>query len=415
MGINIKSEYNKFRIFMFAYWAMMLSVSGMYTMYIVEIGFSKMQISVAVTIFTISALIGQNFMGYLADRFRCVKKILFISISFGAATAAALMFSKQSWFINILIFIWGMFLYGTVPLSEAWFIEVLKSNGHQNEFGKIRGLGSIGYGFSGAFLGLLLNRFGWSIYVWYILISSCLVLLSILLMAENKKIEFCKAGSGHNEDSGNISLREALTQIIQIKPLRFILVILFMYNFVVKGIYIYLGVLVSDSGGGPFSLGLTYFFDASPEIISFFLASRLLRKYQSKTLIFAAFILQIVRLLLILVFSSPLSIILLGPMSGLAYGLLAAAYKTYIYELAPEKYKISCLSLSESIIAFSAVISAPVFGFAIIKFGTYVSIAMAVIISCAVASILAGNILKERYRHMKGALGTNNDANSSLE
>lgn len=406
--MEIKSEYNKFRIFMFAYWAMMLSVVGMYTLYIVEIGFSKMQISIAVSIFTISSLIGQNFLGYLADRFKCVKKILFISISVGSIAAAALILSKQSWFINILIFIWGMFLYGTVPLSEAWFIAVLKTNGHQNEFGKIRGLGSIGYGLSGVFLGLLLKSFGWSIYVWYILISSCFVLLTIFLMSENKRIEFYNASGGNKEDNGNISFKEALTQIIQIKPLRFILVILFMYNFVVKGIYIYLGVLVSDSGGGPLSLGFTYFFDASPEIISFFFAARLLRKYQSKTLIFAAFILQIVRLLLILVFNSPLSIILLGSMSGLAYGLLAAAYKTYIYELAPEKYKISCLSLSESIIGLSTVICAPVFGFIIMKFGTYISIAMGLIIDVAIALILAGNILKERERQKRG-LSTIND------
>lgn len=33
--------------------------------------------------------------------------------------------------------------------------------------------------------------------------------------------------------------------------------IIFMYNFVLKGIYNYLGVLVSDYGGGAASLGFT--------------------------------------------------------------------------------------------------------------------------------------------------------------
>ena len=398
MGIGIKTEYNKFRIFMVAYWAMMLSVTGMYTMYIVQAGFSKKEISIAVMIFTFSSLIGQNLIGYLADRFKCVKKILFISISIGIIVTATLIFSRQSLYINILIFLWGFFLYGTVPLSEAWYIKVLKTNGDQKDFGKIRGFGSIGYGISGVILGLLLQNFGWSIYSWYIIISACFVLLVILMMSESKGIALYKVSGDHKGDIGNISLKEALYEIIGIKPLRLIIIIVFIYSFVAKGIYSYLGVLVSDFGGGALNLGLAYFFDATPEVITFFLTTRLLSKYRSKGLIFAAFILQIVRLSLILVFNSPLSIILLGSLSGFAYGLLASAYKTYIYELAPEKYKISCLSLSESIIGLSGVISAIVFGFVIMKFGGYTSIAMGLAIDIAAALFLAGNLLKERER-----------------
>ena len=401
MGIGIKTEYNKFRIFMVAYWAMMLSVTGMYTMYIVQAGFSKKEISIAVMIFTFSSLIGQNLIGYLADRFKCVKKILFISISIGIIVTATLIFSRQSLYINILIFLWGFFLYGTVPLSEAWYIKVLKTNGDQKDFGKIRGFGSIGYGISGVILGLLLQNFGWSIYSWYIIISACFVLLVILMMSESKGIALYKVSGDHKGDIGNISLKEALYEIIGIKPLRLIIIIVFIYSFVAKGIYSYLGVLVSDFGGGALNLGLAYFFDATPEVITFFLTTRLLSKYRSKGLIFAAFILQIVRLSLILVFNSPLSIILLGSLSGFAYGLLASAYKTYIYELAPEKYKISCLSLSESIIGLSGVISAIVFGFVIMKFGGYTSIAMGLAIDIAAALFLAGNLLKERERERK--------------
>jgi len=373
---------------------MMLSISGMYSMYLVNAGFTKKEISMAVSIFTFSALIGQNFLGFLADRFRCVKKILFISISIGVIAALTLLFIKERWLINIIILLWGVFIYGTVPLSEAWFIKVLKANGDQNKFGKIRGFGSIGYALSGIILGLILEKLGWGMYIWYILISACLVLLSVLWIAESKGVELYKAVGG-KKGKEKVSVKEALTQIIEIKPLRHILIILFMYNFVVSGIYVYLGLLVSDSGGGPLSLGFAYFFDATPELISFFLASRILRKYKSKSLIFAALSLQIIRLLLILVFSSNLAIILLGSLSGLAFGLIASAYKTYIYELAPEKYKISCLSLSESIIGFSGVISAPVFGFMIINFGTYASIGMGLVIDIVAALILAVNIFNK--------------------
>ena len=359
---------------------MMLSVIGMYTMYIAEIGFTKKQISIAVTIFTLSSFVGQNFLGYLADRLKCIKKLLILSNIVGIFVSIALNFSDKIWFMGILISLWGFFLSGTVPLSEAWYLGVLKANGDDKEFGAIRGMGSIGYGLSGILIGLLLTQYGWKIYSWYITISTCITLLIILLIDEEN--------DGASIQKENVSVRGALEQIIKIRPLRSVVIIVFVYSFVLRGIYSYLGVLVMDFGGGPLSLGFAYFFDATPELITFTLTTRLLSKYQNKDLIFAAFIIQIIRLSSILVFNSPIAIIVLGTLSGFAFGLLATAYKTFIYEVAPDKYKVSCLSLSESIIGLSGVISAPVFGFLFVKFDGHIAIAIGLSIYILMTIIL---------------------------
>lgn len=381
---------------MFVYWAMVLSIFGMYSVYIIQAGFSKMEIGIAVTIFTFSAFLGQNLMGYLADRLKCVKKIIFSSICISIIATAALIFLKQSRYTFLLIFLWGVFVYGTVPLSEAWYIGVLKVNGDKSKFGSIRGFGSLGYALSGILLGFLLQNFGWSIYKWYIFICACFVLLVILMMSESNEAAFYNGNGGRSGNCGDISFKEALGELVRNKSLRFVLIILFMYFFVVKGIYSYLGVLVSDFGGGPLSLGFTYFFDACPELVTFFLTTRLLNKFHSKSLIFAALILQILRLSLIIAFSSPLAIMLMGILSGFAYGLLAAAYKTYVYDLAPEKYKISCLSLCESIIGLSGVASVPVFGFVVMKFGGPASIALGLVIDVTAVLIMTGSMLRSR-------------------
>ena len=170
-----------------------------------------------------------------------------------------------------------------------------------------------------------------------------------------------------------------------------------MYNFVLKGIYSYLAILVSDYGGGVGSLGLTYFFDASPEIVTFFLTARLLRKYKSKSIILVAFFLQIIRLSVILIFGNSLAVMLMGILSGFAYGLVAASYKTYIYEIAPEKYKTSCMSISETIIGLSGIISAPIFGFMFTRFGTTSTILFGLVIDILLAfALLANNIISQR-------------------
>ncbi|WP_342343331.1 MFS transporter [Ruminiclostridium herbifermentans] len=368
----------------------------MYTMYILEIGFTKKEISFAVSIFTISSLIGQNLIGFIADRYKCSKRILVISICIGVSAAVSMALSKQILFINSMIAIWGFFLFGTVPLSDAWFIEVLKKHNRENDYGKIRGLGSIGYALSGVLIGYLLQTLGWGIYFFYIIISTCFLLLSILILTFDKKSNPIRAEADINDTIAQISIKEGLSQILAIKPLRSMILILFSYYFVVKGIYSYLGVLLSDLGGGPLSLGIAYFLEAAPEIISFFLAARLLTRFKSQGLIFISFIIQIIRLTLILIFSNTLVIMLLGMLSGLAYGMQSAAYKTYIYKLAPEKYKISCLSISESIISLSGVISAPIFGAVIIKYGAYSAIAMGLAIDIIVAIIVALNLLRNK-------------------
>ena len=402
----IRKELIRYRIFMFAYWAMILSVSGMYSMYIIKIGFSKTEIGIAVTVYTFSGLLGQNSIGYLADRFRRVKKTLILSISIGLIVALALMFARQNWHIMISISLWAFFVYGTVPLSDAWCIGLLKAGNEQKNFGKIRGIGSVGYGLSGVFLGLLLQNFGWDIYYWYILASVTFAMISVFMLTEIGEISFYKGSGKGIGENANISFKEVFKEVVGIKPLRSIIIIIFMYSFVVKGIYSYLGVLVSDFGGGPLSLGFTYFFDAGPEIVTFFLTAKLMSKYKSKSLILAAFILQILRLSLILVFNSTLSIMLLGILSGFAYGLIATAYKTYIYELAPEKYKISCISLSESIIGLSGVISVPVFGFVMMKFGGVASISAGLAIDIIAVLIILRDLHLNRKTGLRGRVDT---------
>jgi MFS transporter, PPP family, 3-phenylpropionic acid transporter len=379
-------------MFMFFYWAMILSVTGMYTMYISQLGFSKKEISIAVTIYTISGLVGQSFIGYLVDKFGCIKKIIFASVSMGLAVGIGVIFAKLNWQIYMLLFIWGFFVAGTNSLTDAWCINTLKSYNEQRNFGRVRGFGSIGYGISGALLGLLLQQFGWRIYHWYIIASIFIMLLIIYKMTEKTIVESKKLDE---EERSKISLREALREIIKIKPLRGMIAIMFVYSFVMRGIYSYLGILVGDYGGGALSLGLTYFLDASPEIVTFFLASKLLKRFHSKSLILAAFVLQIIRLSVILIFSNALAVMLMGVLSGFAFGLVAASYKTYIYELAPAKYKASTLSLAESIIGLSAIISAPIFGFVFVQFGTSSAILFGLIINMIAALAMLKSVLSK--------------------
>ncbi|MFA6939644.1 MAG: MFS transporter [Clostridiaceae bacterium] len=387
----MKNKFNQFRAFLFLYWAMILSVTGMYTMYISDMGFSKKEISIAVTIYTLSGLIGQIIIGYIVDKLRQIKNVMAISLVIGLISAAGLLFIKENWQIYLMLTLWGFFISATYTLTDTWCINTLKATNEQRNFGKIRGFGSIGYGFSGVLLGLLLQSFGWKIYYWYIVLGIILTLIIMYFINDNSNLDYENSGS-------SISIKEGLEEIFKIKPLIVMIVIIFMYNFVVKGIYCYLAILVSDYGGGVASLGLTYCFDASPEIVTFFLTARLLKKHKSKSIILIAFLLQIIRLSVILVFGNSLAVILMGILSGFAYGLVAASYKTYIYELAPEKYKTSCMSISETIIGLSGIASAPIFGFMFTKFGSNSTILFGLIIDIILTFVMLTNNILSRKR-----------------
>jgi PPP family 3-phenylpropionic acid transporter len=397
----VNKQFKKFRVFMFLYWAMMLSVSGMYTMYLTQLGFSKQEISKVVTIYTLASLLGQIFIGYLVDKFGKVNKIMFSFICTGIVVGSFITHTKTHWILYLLLFIWGFCVYGTVPLSEAWCIEMLNATHEQKNFGKIRGLGSIGYGLSGPFLGFLLERFGWNIYSWYIIISVICTLTVVYSMINRRGIKSAEKDTALRKASNNISLKEGLIEIFKIKPLFIMVAIIFMYLFVVKGVYNYLGVLLADFGGGPLSLGFTYFFDATPEIVTFFLTARLLKKYRGKTLIFAGVILQIIRFIVIIIFNNAIAVILMGTLSGFAFGLVATSYKTYIYELAPEKYKASCMSISETIIGLSGIISAPIFGFMFTNLGTNMTMVVGLIIYILLMLLLLRDILYSKKSVVK--------------
>lgn len=393
---EINRDIKKFRVFMFLYWGMILSVSGMYTMYIPQLGLSKQQVSITVTVYTLSALIGQSFIGYLVDKFGRVRRIMFGCISVGIVVAAGFPMVKTSWQVYILMFIWGFFIYGTVPLSEAWCIDTLKGYNEQRNFGKTRGFGSIGYGLSGILLGSLLQNYGWKIYHWYIISGILFTLLIVFMMKDNAGISGHEVHKNKGRINNNVSLKEAVTEILKIRQLMVMIIIIFMYTFVVRGIYSYLGVLIADYGGGPLSLGFTYFFDATPEVVTFFLAAGLMKRYNGKILIFAAFILQIVRLVVILIFNNAMAVMLMGILSGFAFGLLASSYKTAIFELAPAKYKASCMSLSESIIGLSGIISVPIFGFIFTEFGTNTAIFFGLIIYIVLVLVMMKDVFLEK-------------------
>lgn len=388
MGI-MEKVVSRFRLFTFMYWAMILGIAGMYTMYIQQKGFSKEEISIVISVFTLSSLVGQSFIGYLVDKFKNIKKIMIICMSVGLVVGLGLNLATQHWHVYVLIFIWGFFVYGSTSLSEAWTMHALRAYDAQRNFGRVRGFGSIGYGFSGIALGVLLQRYSWTILSWYLIVTTLLTIVIIASINDNYK-------NNDNIKIEKVTFKEGLNQIIRIKPLVAMVAIIFTYSFVVRGIYSYLGLLVSDLGGGASSLGFTYFFDAAPEIITFFLASKLLTKFHSITLVFAAFVLQIIRLSVILIFNNTTAVMVMGVFSGFAFGLLAASYKTYIYDLAPAKYKASCLSLSESIIGLSGIISAPIFGIVFTKFGMNRAILFGLALEVIAAVLLFIKIIKSK-------------------
>lgn len=124
---------------------------------------------------------------------------------------------------------------------------------------------------------MLLSKFGWNIYYLYI---AAVVMFTLIIIYINDDRHIENMGG----KSPNVSIKEALTQILKIKPFIIMLIIVFTYNFIYMGIYNYLGVLVKDYGGGALSLGLTYFFDATPEIVTYFLTASLLKNIRIRVL-----------------------------------------------------------------------------------------------------------------------------------
>jgi PPP family 3-phenylpropionic acid transporter len=358
----LKRILSQFRLAIYFYWALSAAFLGYYVLYFEEWnGVSVSQIGAMMSLYTLSALAGQNVFGYLSDKLRSVRRPLI-----GGVFLLGLILMAFPWQTNIVGIYISMALVGFFqqpigPMLDSWCLKHLSAYDAEHLYGKIRGLGSLGWATSGLITAYFATHLGWnSIYV-----LAAIAALALIVVASRIPDTSIKAEGG-KASADQLTPIKAYRELFSNLDYVYILLVIFLLYLGVQTAYNYLGLIIKDTGGSVRMLGLTYFVDAGSEIPAMFLSAWLLKQYPPRRLMIWAVLLYLLRFGLILYFREPLAVTLSSIIQGMAFGLMLTALRKYIFDVAPKHLQTSALTISDAVfLSFTVIIGGTLGGFII--------------------------------------------------
>jgi MFS transporter, PPP family, 3-phenylpropionic acid transporter len=355
----------RFRIATMLYWAMSGSFLCYYVLFFEEQkGIRPADIGVMMSIYTLSALLGQNFFGYLTDKLQSLKKATIVAVVIMVIVVPTIPLHNQLYLLYPSMALIGFMQQPLGPMLDSWMLKLLATHNKENIYGKIRGVGSMGWSLAGPTTAYLMNYVGWD--MMYVVSSTCGIGLLFIVWT----IEDVQKPNDHvNFLANRLSPLRAIQKLLQIRPYLFILFVVFFLYLGVQTAYNYLSLIMRDTGGSLEILGWTYFLDAGSELPAMFLSVWILSKFPPKKLMIVAISLYLIRFGLILYFRTPLVVSLSSIIQGFAFGFMLASLRNYIFAIAPRHLQTSALTICDAVfLSMSVIVGGALGGWVIQEF-----------------------------------------------
>ena len=381
----------RFRVAIYLYWALSGAFLCYYVLYFEEIkSISASDIGLMMSLYTFSALVGQNIFGYFSDKLQSNR----IPVAFGtivlAGTVCIFPFQQNLYAIYGLMAIMGFLQQPLGPMLDAWALKHLGHYGKEKLYGKIRGLGSLGWASAAIFTAYLIQAFGWNIMYWIVATAATLLFITVITTPDYKSPALGTA-------------RQKLTPIKAFKSLFgnvayiYILIIIFLLYVGVQTIYNFLGLVIKDTGGGVIELGWTYFIGTGSEIPAMFLSVWLLSRFVPRKLMIGAVCLYLIRFAIILYFQTSLAVTLASVLEGIAFGLMLTALRKYIFDIVSPDVQTSALTISDAVfLGLSVMVGGAVGGWVIQNYSVMALMAIGMASSPMVLVLL---LIGKRFDH----------------
>lgn len=268
-----------------------------------------------------ASIIAQPFWGYMSDKFRTVKWVLFICL-IGLIVGSAIFFQMNT-LISILI-MGAIFYFFTTPigaLSDS--LAQRRAEERKIEFGSIRSWGSIGFALSSLLIGQILTEIGVQHMVWPYLLFGAIGLIVCLRLkdvaVETKPVQLKDVG-----------------QIVKNRPFLIFTVLSLLLMIPHRMNDSYMGIYIAELGGSEGLVGWAWFSGVMMEAVVFATARFWFKKFHSMIFIIAGAAAYSLRWFLYASIEEPIYIILLQVMHGLTFGVFYIASLEYVTRLIPK-------------------------------------------------------------------------------
>lgn len=316
-----KNSLHSLKLLIFLFHATNTIILSFLPLYLKYKGLNGTEIGWVLAIGPFASIISQPYWGYLSDKFQTVKKVLLMSIV--GMLVSSVIFFQMNELIAILL-IGAIFYFFSSPvggLSDS--LAQRRANELNISFGSIRTWGSIGFAFSSLIIGSILTKYGIQYMVWpYLIIGSFLLIVTFLI--EDVKTE---------EEPASFADVKALMQHF---PYVLFLLIMLVIAITHRANDSFIGIYVTELGGGENLVGVAWFIGVMSEAAIFALATFWFRKFHPLIFIITAGVLYALRWFIYGSLDSPFSVIAFQVMHGATFGIFYVATFDFVTKLIPK-------------------------------------------------------------------------------
>lgn len=375
MSKNIK----RFSISIFVIFSSYSLVITQAVPFLTDLGYSPSQRGLVLSFVGIISIVGQILMGFLSDRFGTIKKFfIYLTILMALLVGLSFLVETKNFMYHFLILGMAMGLTKIlVNLYETWIMEV---DSMRDDFGFIRGFGSIGWALASLASGYLISAFS------YEGLAYACALLSIIFVFLSIDME-----DAEKQTSMDIKMSDIKTLFKNKTYVRF-LIVYFIAYFVYNADAVTVTDLMVNLGATPTTIGIKWFVQALCELPMMLLGARILLKYKGHKVMVFASVMMLIRMALLGVAPNNLSIILISTLQALTYPFILMSQKKLVYEQLPAHLRSTGQMVAVSLTAGLAAVLMPITSGILIE---HMDIQMVLVI-CAALMIIPIMGMRER-------------------
>lgn len=315
-----KSSLHSLKLLLFLFHATNTIILSFLPLYLQHKGLNGTEIGWVLAIGPFASIISQPFWGYLSDKYKTVKKMLILSVI--GMLIASIVFFQMNQLLAILL-IGAIFYFFSSPvgaLSDS--LAQRRANELSVSFGSIRTWGSVGFAFSSLIVGEILSRIGIGYMVYpYVIFGSILLIVAFFI-------------NDAETDSTPVSFHDVQLLMKNFPYVLFLLIMLFI-TITHRASDSFIGLYITELGGGENLVGISWFVGVISEAIVFALAAFWFRKYHPITFTIIASVLYTLRWFIYGMIESPSTIIAFQVLHGATFGVFYVATFEFVSRLIP--------------------------------------------------------------------------------
>jgi PPP family 3-phenylpropionic acid transporter len=351
---NSRSTINVVRLLFFLFFAAFGIFVPYINVYYRAIGLSGIQIGLVNTLSPLVGIFSGPLWGMISDRFGLNRRILMATLAGVILAVIGISVVKVFIWILLLAAVYSLFNNAFMPLLDSIGLHFLGE--YRQQYGRLRIWGSIGFIISTSIIGYILEQCGLhTLFYGYTVLMLLVLVVLIWLPAVKPRI--------------NSSVWRGLSELIRNPTWLVFSASLVLLGLANNGMYIFLGIYITELGGNNVLIGTAMSLGAITELPFMLFSAPLIMRFGSHRTLALAYFFYAARFFLYGIMPSAWWVLPISLMHGITFGIYWVSAVSYANDLAPGNLKATAQGMLLATINLAAVLGGIIGGLVYDHFG----------------------------------------------